>query len=106
MPREVRDLIRRMSKANPLWGSPHIVGELRKIGIDLAKSTVEKYMVRTRGTGSPTWMTFLRNHAAEFVSVDFFVIPTVRFEILFVFLDSRSRSQARSSLQRHHKPVG
>ena len=37
---EVRDLIRRMSAANPLWGAPHIVGELRMIGIDLPKSTV------------------------------------------------------------------
>jgi transposase InsO family protein len=75
-----------MSNANPLWGSPHILGELRKIGIDVAKSTVEKYMVRSRGSGSPTWMSFLRNHVSEFVSVDFFVVPTVRFDVLFVFL--------------------
>ncbi len=44
--REIRDLIRRMSVANPTWGSPHIVGELRKVGIKVTKSTVEKYMVR------------------------------------------------------------
>ena len=86
IPREVRDLIRRMSTANRLWGSPHILGELRKIGIDVAKSTVEKYMVRSRGSRSPTWMSFLRNQVSEFVSVDFFVVPTVRFEVLFVFL--------------------
>ena len=39
---EVRELIRRMSEANPTWGSPRILGELRKLGIDVAKSTVEK----------------------------------------------------------------
>jgi hypothetical protein len=86
IPKEVRDLIRRMSTANPLWGAPKIVGELRMIGIDLAKSTVEKYMARRRRPPSPTWMTFLRNHMTETVAVDFFVVPTVTFEILFVFL--------------------
>jgi hypothetical protein len=38
-------LIRKMSVANVGWGSPRIVGELRKLGIDIAKSTVEKYRV-------------------------------------------------------------
>jgi transposase InsO family protein len=75
-----------MSTANPLWGSPRILGELRKIGIDVAKSTVEKYMVRRRRPPSPTWMTFLRNHMTETVAADFLVVPTVTFEILFVFL--------------------
>jgi hypothetical protein len=42
VPGEVRDLIRRMSIADPLWGAPRIVGELGKIGIEVAKSTVEK----------------------------------------------------------------
>lgn len=86
MAKEVRALIRRMSRANPLWGAPRIVGELHKIGIDLAQSTVEKYMVRRHGPSSPTWMTFLRTHAANMISIDFFVVPTVTFEIFFVFL--------------------
>jgi len=84
--REVRVLIRRLSAANPLWGAPRIVGELRKIGIDVTKATVEKYMVRRRGPASPTWMTFLRTHAAEMISCDFFIVPTVTFQILYVFL--------------------
>ena len=84
--REVLDLIRRMSTANPLWGAPRIVGELRKIGIEVAKSTVERYRIRPRRPVSPTWMTFLKNHVAEMISIDFFVAPTVKFEILFVFL--------------------
>jgi transposase InsO family protein len=75
-----------MSRANPLWGAPRIVGELHKVGIDLALSTVEKYMVRPLGPSSPSWTTFIRTHAKDMLSIDFFVVPTVKFEILFVFL--------------------
>jgi transposase InsO family protein len=84
--REVRDLIRRMSSANPLWGSPRILGELRKVGIELSKSTVEKYMSRPLKPASPTWRAFLKYHTAELVSTDFFVVPTIRFTVLYVFL--------------------
>jgi hypothetical protein len=76
---EIRHLIRRMSSANPLWGAPRIVGELRKVGIDVAKSTVERYMVRRPRPASPTWKAFLRNHVKDLVSIDFFVVPTVQF---------------------------
>jgi len=86
VPRDVRDLIRRMSSANPLWGAPRIVGELGKIGIHLPKSTVAKYMVRRRKPPSATWRAFLKNHINDIVAVDFFVVPTVRNQILFVFL--------------------
>jgi putative transposase len=86
IPREVRDLIRRMSSANPLWGAPHIVGELGKIGIDLPRSTVAKYMVRRWRPPSATWRAFLKNHIKDIVAVDFFVVPTVRNQVLFVFL--------------------
>ncbi len=83
---EVRDLIRRMSSANPLWGAPRIVGELGKIGIELPKSTVAKYMVRPRRPLSATWRAFLKNHIKDIVAVDFFVVPTVHNQVLFVFL--------------------
>ena len=86
VPREVRDLIRRMSAANPLWGAPRIVGKLGKIGIDLPRSTVAKYMVRHRKPPSATWRAFLRNHVREIVATDFLVVPTVRNQVLFVFL--------------------
>jgi transposase InsO family protein len=84
--KEIRDLIRKMSTANPGWGSPRIVGELAKLGIHVAKATVEKYMVRSRRPPSPTWRAFLENHVKDLVSVDFFVVPTVKFRILFVFV--------------------
>jgi transposase InsO family protein len=84
--KSIKDLIRRMSSANPGWGSPRIVGELAKLGIRVAKSTVEKYMVRPPTPPSPTWRAFLDNHVKDLVSVDFFVVPTVTFRVLFVFV--------------------
>ena len=84
--KEVRGLIRTMSMANPTWGSPRIVGELAKLGIQVAKATVEKYRVRPRKPPSPTWRAFLENHVKDLVSVDFFVVPTVTFKVLFVFV--------------------
>jgi putative transposase len=86
VPREVRDLIRDMSRANPLWGSPRIVGELRKLGIDVAKSTVEKYRVRPRKPPSPTWKAFLNNHVKDLVALDFFVVSTFSCKVLFVLV--------------------
>src|ERR1700730_16853761 len=60
---ELRDLIRRMSRENPLWGAPRIHGELLKLGFEIAESTVSKYMVRYRRPPSQTWRAFLHNHA-------------------------------------------
>src|SRR5437660_3559680 len=61
--RELRDLIRRMSKENPKWGASRIHGELLMLGFEVAQSTVSKYMVRG-GSPSQGWKTFFRNHAA------------------------------------------
>jgi putative transposase len=84
--KEVRTLIRDMWQANPTWGSPRIVGELRKLGIDVAKSTVERYRVRRRKPPSPTWQAFLHNHVKDLVAMDFFVVPTVTYKVLFVLV--------------------
>ncbi|MFI5340677.1 MAG: integrase core domain-containing protein [Candidatus Methylomirabilales bacterium] len=84
--REGRQLIREISVANPRWGSPRILGELRKLGIAVAKSTVEKYRVRPRRPTSPTWRAFLKHHVTELVSIDFFTVPTVGFKVLFVLV--------------------
>jgi transposase InsO family protein len=84
--RELRELIQRMSKENPLWGAPRIHGELLKLGFDIAESTVSKYMIRHRGPPSQTWRTFLRNHADAIAAIDLCVVPTLTFECLFVFL--------------------
>lgn len=84
--KEIRDLIRQMWQANPTWGSPRMVGELRKLGIEVAKSTVEKYRPRPKKPLSPTWKTFLKNHVQDLVAMDFLVVPTVTFRVLFVLV--------------------
>jgi len=86
LPKEIRDLIREVSLANPLWGAPRIHGELLKLGVDVAQSTVAKYMVRGRRPPSQSWKTFLRNHAEGIASVDFFVVPTASLKLLFGLL--------------------
>ncbi|MCX6617391.1 MAG: hypothetical protein NTZ98_14990 [Acidobacteria bacterium] len=86
VPREVRDLIRKISRENPLWGAPRIHGELLKLGIDIGETSVGKYMLRHRKPPSQTWRTFLNNHVKSLVSADFFTVPTIRFQILYVFL--------------------
>ena len=83
---EIRALIRRMSQANPLWGAPRIHGELQKLGVEISQAAVFKYVVRHRRPPSQTWRTFLDNHLGNLVSVDFFVVPTVLFKLLFVFV--------------------
>ncbi|MGH9626789.1 MAG: integrase core domain-containing protein [Bryobacteraceae bacterium] len=84
--KEVRELIRTLSRENPLWGAPHIHGELLKLGINVGETSVSKYMVWRSKSPSQTWRTFLDNHLKTMVSVDFFVVPTIRFQILYVFL--------------------
>jgi transposase InsO family protein len=86
VPQEIRDLIRAMSRENLLWGAPRIHSELRKLGFDIAETSVSKYMIRHRRPPSQTWKTFLGNHVKSMVSVDFFTVPTIRFQILYVFL--------------------
>jgi hypothetical protein len=68
------------------WGALRIDGELLKLGIELTEPTVAKYMVRHRRPPSQTWRTFLDDHLRSLVSVDFFTLPTVRFQVLYVFL--------------------
>ena len=72
--KEVRELIQDMWRSNPTWGSPRIVGERRKLGIHVAKSTVEKYRPRPTKPSSPTWKAFLNNHVKDIVACDVFTV--------------------------------
>src|SRR5207244_11265447 len=83
---ELADLVRTMALANPLWGAPRIHGELLKLGFDVAQRTVARRMPRRPKPPSQTWRTFLQNHVADLVSVDFFVVPTATFRLLYVFV--------------------
>ena len=84
--RELRALIRQMCRENPLWGAPRIHGELLKLGFHVAQSTVSKYMIKHPKPPSQSWKTFFRNHADGIAATDFFVVPTIRFQILYVFI--------------------
>jgi putative transposase len=86
VPKEIRSLIRKMSRDNPLWGAPRIHGELLKLDIDVGETSVSKYMIRHRHPPSQTWRTFLDNHVKSMVSIDFFTVPTLRFQVLYVFV--------------------
>jgi transposase InsO family protein len=83
---EIRQLIREMSIANPLWGAPRIHGELLKIGIDIGQTSVAKYMAQRRRPPSQGWRTFLRNHADGVAAMDLFVVPTASFRLLYGLL--------------------
>ena len=80
---ELRTLIGEMSRANPLWGAPHIHGELLKLGFEVAQSTVARYMCRHSRPPSQGWRTFLSNHADGIAAIDLFVLPTITFRILY-----------------------
>lgn len=83
---ETKQLIRKMSLANPLWGAPRIHGEFLKLGIDISEATVSKYLVRHRGPPSQNLRAFLQNHSKELISLDFLTVPTANFKVLFVLV--------------------
>ncbi len=86
IPPELRDLIMRMAKENPLWGAQRIHGELLGLGFEVGRETVRRYMhLARRQPPSQTWRTFLKNHAADIWACDFFTVPTLSFDTLYVF---------------------
>ena len=86
IPHELRSLIRRMSRENVGWGPRRIADEFILLGHEISAETVAKYMVRRSKPPSPTWKTFLKNHAHQIAAVDFFVVPTATFRLLYCFV--------------------
>ena len=103
VPTEIRELIREMSRANWLWGAPRIHGELLKLGIEVAESTVAKYMVKRPRRPGQSWTTFLRNHTDGIAAVDLFVVPTVGLKLLYglVILGHGRRRLIRCAVTAH-----
>lgn len=87
---EVIDLIVRMATENPTWSRRRIAAELSRLGHDVSKDSVAKYMPRRAGrpggTPSTTWGTFVRMHLAGTIAVDFLTVPTATFRTLYVFI--------------------
>jgi hypothetical protein len=67
-------------------GAPRIHGELLKLGFEIAQSSVAKYMVKRREPPSQGWRTFLHNHVPDVAAMDFFVVPTIGFDLLYAFV--------------------
>ena len=86
---EMQDLIRKLSRENPLWGAERIRDTLLLLGfVPPCEDTIRKYMFKPRRPRkkSTTWLPFLRNHLDVSWAMDFFTVATVNFTILYVFL--------------------
>ncbi len=84
---EIRTIVLKMADANPLWGAPKIHGELLKLSIVVSERTVSGLLRRhRRKPPSQTWRTFIKNHMPDMVGVDFLLVPTIRFRLLYVFV--------------------
>ena len=84
---EVRALVRRFATENPTWGAPRVHGELRMLGFEVSERTVSRLMPRRapKPEAVQRWMAFLRNHRDAIAAMDFFVVPTVTFRVLYVW---------------------
>jgi transposase InsO family protein len=85
---EIVGLIQRMARENRTWGAKRIRGELLKLGMRVAKSTIQRYIkqVRYPGSSQQTWRTFIHNHASEIRACDILQTYDLFFRELFVFV--------------------
>jgi hypothetical protein len=83
--REVRELIRKMCRENPSWRAPRIHGELLKLGIDIGRAVSANTSWAPANPGLKPG-AFLEKHTKQLVSIDFFTVPAIRFEVPYVFL--------------------
>jgi transposase InsO family protein len=86
--REVVALIERMGRENRTWSRRRVAAELMKLGYRVSKDAVAKYMPKAPGRprgGLQTWGTFLQNHLSGTIAIDFLTVPTVTFDVLYVF---------------------
>jgi transposase InsO family protein len=80
-------LIRQIANENLLWGAERMRGELLKLGLSVAKSSIQKYLKGRRlRPRSQTWSTFLHNHAAQIWACDFLQSYDLWFCAIFVFV--------------------
>jgi putative transposase len=86
--RHVPDLIFRMVAENQTWGAPRIHGELLMLGFDISERTISRWMRRAPRDPEPAkrWLAFLRNHREASADMDFFIVPTITFGLLYCSL--------------------
>jgi putative transposase len=85
--KDVRNLIFRMVAENATWGAPRIHGELLMLGFDVSERTISRWMRRAPRDPEPAkrWLAFLKNHREAIAAMDFFIVPTVTFRLLYCF---------------------
>ncbi len=90
-----------MASEDRSWGTPRIHSEVLKLGIVVSERTVARYMPKRRAgpDALERWMTFLRNHREGIAAMDFFVVPTATFRVLYVLFVILSFAKTRSALQ-------
>src|SRR5665213_1492083 len=107
IPLDLRRLIRRMARENPLWGEERIANELLlKLGLRVSPRTVRKYMPKRppgRARSDQRWSTFLHNHARAIVACDFFVAVTATFRLFYVLvlIEHGSRRLVHFNITQH-----
>lgn len=105
MAAEKINLIQRLARENHLWGAERIRGELLKLGVRVARSTVQKYVQRLRitGPGDQSWATFLRNHAPQIWACALVQTYDILFRTIFVFviIELGSRRVVHFNVTRH-----
>jgi transposase InsO family protein len=98
-------LIQQMAQENRTWGAERIRGELLKLGLRVARSTIQKYikLVRKPTSSGQSWLTFLHNHASEIWACDFLQTYDLFFRALFVFVivELESRQVVHFAVTRH-----
>jgi hypothetical protein len=94
-----------VNRVNLLLGTPRIYGELLMLGIEVAESTVGRYMVRRRRPPSQGWKTFLRNHGAGIASIDLFVVRTISFKLLYGLVILRHARRRLASIKVTNNPT-
>ena len=98
-------MIRQVAAENHLWGAERIRGELLKLGIQVSKRTVQKYMRQARPPHKhgQSWATFLHNHAHEVWACDFLQVTDLWFRSLFAFflIELSSRKVVHVGVTRH-----
>ena len=106
--KEIRDLIYRMAGENN-WGAPRIYSELLMLGFtEISEASVSRYLHTFRSkhpdeNKQQSWMTFLKNHRDVITAIDFFIVPTFNFNILFVFfiIDHSRRKIVHFNITNH-----
>jgi putative transposase len=98
-------LIEKMAKENGLWGAERIRGELLKLGIEVSKRTIQRYMPKEKKTGSSSqnWATFLKNQAGNTWACDFTVINDWLFRqwYVFVMMELKTRWIVRTGVTKY-----